>query len=579
MKSSVKSRSIQLARCLTNAGLKPGDVVAVSGVNHLNAHIPFYAGYLNGLPITGIDPFYVYEEVKVVLNITKPKLAFCEASKLADYERAARDLGLDTRIVTFGASDRSYADFVKTYDDHAPETEFSCFRVANFDTEKVYAWLISTSGTTGMPKVAAIKHSEVLKVVKLGALVKQKERVPVLNLSSTHWITTYMSTLCNIASAQHNVQTSSPHTVEHIIDIINKYKPAMLTSSPLLFVNILRHEKYCDLTCFSRIVISGFHMKPEIFKQLKARMRPDTIIWNLLAQTECVGSILMPAPHGPPGNCGQELPSVIPVQLRDPQTGEVITEPNRTGELCTKGPRFTEYYNNPEATAAAFTPDGWYKTGDLLYRDEEGFFFYVERMTSSFRYRNYFVTPLELELLIQEHPGVLDVCVVGVPHPEDGKQAVACVQTRPGFTLTEQEVKDIVAELELLIQEHPGVLDVCVVGVPHPEDGKQAVACVQTRPGFTLTEQDVKDIVAELELLIQEHPGVLDVCVVGMPHPEDGKQAVACVQTRPGFTLTEQEVTPLELELLIQEHPGVLDVCVVGVPHPEDGKQAVASHL
>ncbi|XP_063628892.1 luciferin 4-monooxygenase-like [Cydia splendana] len=454
MKSSVKSRSIQLARCLRNAGLKPGDVVAVSGVNHLDAHIPFYAGYLNGLPITGIDPFYVYEEVKVVLNITKPKLAFCEASKLADYERAARDLGLEIRIVTFGASDRSYADFVKTYDDHAPDTEF---RVASFDTQKVYAWLISTSGTTGLPKVAAIKHSDVIKAVKLGALVKQQERVPLLNLSSTHWITSYISTLSVITSDQYKVQTSSPQTIEHIIDIINKYKPAMTNSTPLLFVNILKHEKYCDLTCFKRIVIVGFHMNPEIFKQLKARMRPDSVIWNLFAQTECVGSILMPAPHGPPGNCGQELPSAVPVQLVDPKTGEVITEPNRMGELCTKGPKLTEYFNNPEATAAAFTPDGWYKTGDLLYRDEEGFFFYVERMSSSFRYRNYFITPFELELLIQEHPGVLDVCVVGVPHPEDGKQALACVQTRPGFTLTEQDVKDFVAG-KYQFYNHAGIL-------------------------------------------------------------------------------------------------------------------------
>ncbi|XP_063541586.1 luciferin 4-monooxygenase-like [Cydia strobilella] len=436
MKSSVKSRSLQLARCLRNAGLKPGDVVAVSGVNHLNAHIPFYAGYLNGLPITGIDPFYLYEEVKVVLKITKPKLAFCEASSLVDYERAARDLGLDTRIVTFGDGDQSYANF-------------SRFRVAKFDTHKVYAWLVSTSGTTGLPKVAAIKHSEVIKVVKLGSLIKGKEMVPVLNPSSVHWVSSYVATLCHISSNQYNVQTSSPQTVEHMIDIINKYKPTMVCSSPLLFVNIMRHEKYCDLTCFKKIVITGFTMNPEIVKQLKARLEgkvgPEGVVWNLMGQTECVGSILMPAPDGPPGNCGFELPSVVPVQLVDLKTGEVITEPNRTGELWTKGPRFTEYYNNPEATAAAFSPDGWYKTGDLLYRDENGFFFFIERMTSSFRYRNYFVTPLELEELIQEHPGVLDVCVVGVPHPEDGKQAVACVQTHPGFTLTEQDVKDIVA--------------------------------------------------------------------------------------------------------------------------------------
>ncbi|XP_047999219.1 luciferin 4-monooxygenase-like [Leguminivora glycinivorella] len=474
MKSSIKCRSIQLARCLRNAGLKPGDVLIVSAVNHLNAHIPFYAGYLNGMPVSGIDPVNIYEEIKVFLNIIKPKLVFCESPSLEDYERASRDLGLDTRVVTFGDSRNSYTDFVKMYDDQTPDNEF---KVAHFNTDEVYAWLISTSGTTGLPKVAAIKHCEILKVVKMSAIIRGKERVPLLNQSSIHWVSSYLATLCNISSNQYIVQTSSPQTVEHMIDVINKYKPTMVSSSPLLFVDIVRHQKYCDLTCFKKIVITGFNMNPDIFKELQARVGPNGCVWNLMGQTECVGCILMPAPEGPQGNCGYEL-KAVPVQLVDTNTGEVITEPNRPGELWTKGPRFTEYYNNPEATAAVFSPDGWYKTGDLLYRDENGFFFYVERMTSSFRYRNYFVTPLELEQLIQVHPDVLDVCVVGIPHPEDGKQAVACVQRRPGSTLTEQDVKDIVAcKLSVPKHIHGGVI--FIVDFPRTVSGKIARGKVQ----------------------------------------------------------------------------------------------------
>ncbi|XP_061722521.1 uncharacterized protein LOC133528985 [Cydia pomonella] len=331
-----------------------------------------------------------------------------------------------------------------------------------------------------------------MKVVKISSIIKGKERVPLLNQSSMHWITSYLSTISNISSNQYNVQTSSPQTVEHMIDVINKYKPTMVNSSPLLFVNIVRHEKYCDLTCFKKIVITGFTMNPEIFKQLKERVGPEGLVWNLMGQTECVGCILMPAPNGPQGNCGFELPSLVPVQLVDPTTGEVITEPNRTGELWTKGPRFTEYYNNPEATAAVFSPDGWYKTGDLLYRDENGFFFYVERMSSSFRYRNYYVTPLELEQLILEHPGVMDVCVVGMPHPEDGKQAVACVQTRPGFSLTEQDVKDIVAgKLSVPKHIHGGVIFV--------EDFPRTVA-------GKIARGKVYDFILEVRKAVSEYP-------------------------------------------------------------------------
>ncbi|XP_063368761.1 medium/long-chain-fatty-acid--CoA ligase FadD8-like [Cydia amplana] len=402
-KSSVKSRSVQLAKCLRNAGFKPGDVIAVSGINHLDVHIPFYAGYFNGHPIMGIDPSYRYDEVKRLFEITNPKVTFVEVGLVEEYEKVINDLGLDTRIITFGDSDRSLAKFIRTYDDGAPDSEF---RVATIDTSKVYAWLVLTSGTTGLPKVAAFKHSDIITMIKINSAIKDKEMAPLMLLPSVQWVSSYLATLCTISANQIKLQSSTPVTVEHIIEIINKYKPVAAISTPLVINEILKHEKHCDLTCFKRLVVTAFAMNPVTLNQLK------------------------------------------------------------------------EYFNNPEATQAAIS-DGWLRTGDLLYRDEKGYFFYVERISSSFRYRNYFITPLELEHVIQEHPDVLDVCVVGVPHPEDNKHAVACVMRRPGSTLTEQAVKDIISN----------VLDVCVVGMPHPEDYKHAVECAMRRPGSTLTEQ------------------------------------------------------------------------------------------
>ncbi|XP_063628893.1 uncharacterized protein LOC134800323 [Cydia splendana] len=439
-KSSVKSRSIQLARCLRNAGFKPGDVIAVSGINHLDVHIPFYAGYFNGHPIMGIDPSYRYDEVKRLFEITKPKVTFIEVDLLEEYEKVIKDLGINTRIITFGDSDRSLAKFTKTYDDGAPD---SGFRVATFDTSKVYAWLVLTSGTTGLPKVAAFKHSDIFTMIKIYSVMKEKEMAPFLLFPSVQWVSSYVTTLCMIYGNHIKLQSSTPITVEHIIEIINKYKPVAAISTPLLINGILKHEKHCDMTCFKRLLVTAFAINPVTLNQLKAKMGPRGEVWNLLGQTECLGPILLPAPNGPQGNCGTEMP-IRPVKLVDTSTGQVITEPNKVGELWVKGPKLTEYYMNPEATDAAFS-DGWLRTGDLLYRDEKGYFFYVERISSSFRYRNFFITPMELEHVIQEHPDVLDVCVVGVPHPEDHKHAIACVMRYPGSTLTEQGVKDIIS--------------------------------------------------------------------------------------------------------------------------------------
>ncbi|KAI8441992.1 hypothetical protein MSG28_005655 [Choristoneura fumiferana] len=199
-KLSVKSRSIRLAKCLRNAGLGPGDVIVVSGWNHLDVHIPFYAAFMNGHPLAGVDPLYEFEEVKQLFDTIKPKLAFCEVERLKDFDRAAKEVGLSMKLVTFhGDDDYSYDQFIKDYDDQTPEEEF---KAATFDTNKIYAWLISTSGTTGRPKVAAFKHQDCLKILRLNKVLWE-----------------------NSITANHiKLQTSSPITLDHAIDIINKYK-------------------------------------------------------------------------------------------------------------------------------------------------------------------------------------------------------------------------------------------------------------------------------------------------------------------------------------------------------------------
>ncbi|XP_063541388.1 luciferin 4-monooxygenase-like [Cydia strobilella] len=276
-------------------------------------------------------------------------------------------------------------------------------------------------------------------------MLKGKEIEPALNLSSVQWLSSYLASLAMITNNHMKVHSSSPITMEHAIDIINKYRPVMSTGSPYLFSGIVRHPKSCDLTSFNYIILTGTSVNPEIQQLLKLRMKPKAVVWNLYGQTECVGAILVPCPHGPAENVGKEMPQVK-VQLVDPATGEVITKPNQTGELWSKGPRFSEYYNNPEATAEAFTADGWYKTGDLLYRDEEGYYFYLDRISSTFKVRGYFIMPMEVENVIQTHPDVVEACVVGVPNAEDGNRVVvAVVQRRVGADVTEQQIKDLVA--------------------------------------------------------------------------------------------------------------------------------------
>jgi acyl-CoA synthetase (AMP-forming)/AMP-acid ligase II len=105
----------------------------------------------------------------------------------------------------------------------------------------------------------------------------------------------------------------------------------------------------------------------------------------------------------------------------------------QTGELAIRGPNVMRgYYKNPEATAAAFTPDGWLRTGDLGHRDADGFFFVTGRIKELIIKGGENIAPREIDEALLKHPAVLDAAAVGIPDPHYGQEIMACVVLRPG---------------------------------------------------------------------------------------------------------------------------------------------------
>ncbi|KAJ0173225.1 hypothetical protein K1T71_011401 [Dendrolimus kikuchii] len=446
---SVLQRSVRLARCFRRLGLRPGDVLALGGRNHLDLHIPYYAALMNGLPIAGVDPLFKYDEIKTFFKIARPKVAFCQKEDCEDYKEAARTLGLDTIVFTFDG-DNSMNKILEDNDDDAPIDDFE---PTIFDLDKVYAFLISTGGTSGTIKLAAFKHNIWFDKVlismapilsKLGEGEKDENKMGLF-LSPAHWYSSFYSALAMLVQNRTKLQTSAPAMTEHVIDIINKYRPVTAIMSPSVVTSILRHEKECDFTCFEALPLGGGNINKDFLIKLRELTRDPTVAFQSYGQTENLGLVFIPNPLGPLGNCGKRMSSVL-VKLVDPETGKEITEANTTGELWTKTACFSEYYNSPEETAMVFSEDGYYKTGDLLYRDEEDNFFFVERLKMLIKYRNYHIVPPELEELILTHPGVQEVSVTGVPHPEDGEWAVACVVIQKGAKVTAKQIEDLVAD-------------------------------------------------------------------------------------------------------------------------------------
>ncbi|KAJ0043606.1 hypothetical protein Pint_17463 [Pistacia integerrima] len=104
------------------------------------------------------------------------------------------------------------------------------------------------------------------------------------------------------------------------------------------------------------------------------------------------------------------------------------------------------YVGEPEATSATLVCDGWMRTGDLCYIDENGFLFIVDRLKELIKYKGYQVAPAELEQVLISHPQVADAAVIPYPDKETGQVPMAIVVRQPQNTLNETEIMDFVAK-------------------------------------------------------------------------------------------------------------------------------------
>jgi len=124
-------------------------------------------------------------------------------------------------------------------------------------------------------------------------------------------------------------------------------------------------------------------------------------------------------------------------------TGKIVSE-GQCGELQVQSlANCVGYWDDPEATAAAFD-DGWLRTGDLVRRDTDGFFWFEGRVKQIIIRGGSNISPQEVEEALYHHPAVLEAGVIGVPDPVHGEKVIAFVALRDGFTAGEQELRDLV---------------------------------------------------------------------------------------------------------------------------------------
>ncbi len=310
------------------------------------------------------------------------------------------------------------------------------------------AIIVYTSGTTGTPKGAELTHFQLLMNAEIpGRLFGIREDdvvVVALPLFHVFGLSSQLNVCVRFAATMSLVVRFDP---AKIIEVIRRDRVTIFEGVPTMYFALLNHPAVADDDVASlRIGISGGAAIPaEVLDDFEKKFgvlilegyglteTASTTTFNVSVEDRKVYSVGKPI-------WGVEIEiwgdDEKPLPPGDANIGEVMVR----GVNVMRG-----YYDDPEATAAAFTR-GWLHTGDLGYIDKEGFLFIVDRKKDLIIRGGYNVYPREVEEVLYTHPHVAEAAVVGIPDPRLGEEVKAFVITKPGATVSERELIDYVKE-------------------------------------------------------------------------------------------------------------------------------------
>lgn len=222
--------------------------------------------------------------------------------------------------------------------------------------------------------------------------------------------------------------------LDGLMDHIQRYRILTFFAVPTLYRMILEHDRLdCyDLSSLRYCFCGGDVLPREVAERWHWRF--GNPLYQGYGTTETCGRVSL-TPMGeeaPPGSAGKVTP-LQRVKLVDPDTLEPVP-PGEPGELLVSSEHMVRgYWNKPEETAKCFIElEGrlWYRTGDIVRIDAEGWLFYLDRSVDTIKHKGYRVAASEVEAVLQEHPAVIAACVVGVPDEWVGERIKAFVVLR-----------------------------------------------------------------------------------------------------------------------------------------------------
>jgi acyl-CoA synthetase (AMP-forming)/AMP-acid ligase II len=317
------------------------------------------------------------------------------------------------------------------------------------DTDTVAA-LIYTTGTTGQPKGVMLSHRNLLFVAavssRLRGLVPDDRAWGVLPISHVYGLTSVLlGTLCAGAC----LQLAARFTPEAMLAAIQNDGLSIVQGVPAMYARLLELAAASSLpapvaSTLRFAYAGGSPLDPALKRRVEALLGlPLHNGYGLTEAAPTVSQTRLDAPRADT-SVGQPIPGVA-LSIVDKAGREVAA--GDAGELWVRGPNVMRgYYREGALSAAALRPGGWLNTGDMARRDPDGALFIVGRTRELIIRSGFNVFPLEVETVLNAHPGVLQSAVVGKAAPDGNEEVVAFVQPAAGQALAAEQLQDFAAE-------------------------------------------------------------------------------------------------------------------------------------
>ena len=447
----LEAASNQVANLLVSRGIARGDKVALSCPN-LPSFTVIYFGILKaGATVVPLNVLLKAREVAYHLTDSEAKayLAF-EGSAELPIGRAAQDGFAATPTCTSfflidndsssgaGPEVERLADAVARQPTTLPQTELD---------EDDTAVILYTSGTTGQPKGAELRHRNIYDNTVVGAeLFSSDAARPDTYLCVLPLFHSFGQTVIqNGAIAFGGTLVMLPRfDAQAALRLMLAHDVTFFAGVPTMYWGLLSAlDETVDVATLAanlRVAVAGGSALPgEIHKQFQKRFGVTILEGYGLSETSPIASFSRYGEEPRVGSVGVPIPGVQ-MKLIEDDWSDVKDVPGEVGEIAIKGHNVMKgYYNRPEATAEVIR-DGWFRSGDLARKDGASYYYIVDRSKDMIIRGGFNVYPRELEEVLMQHPAVSMVAVIGIPHESHGEEIKAVVIKKPGDPTTEEEL-------------------------------------------------------------------------------------------------------------------------------------------